>query len=75
MNPGRSSVPNHEIDELANALRQHGILQPIVVHRADAAGRLAAPRPRLARPHQHCPRLQRRFEETVPEARLETGWR
>jgi ParB family transcriptional regulator, chromosome partitioning protein len=35
----RTEFPNEEIDELAEDIRQHGILQPIVVHPADAAGR------------------------------------
>ena len=35
----RTEFPESEIDELADDIRQHGILQPIVVHPADAAGR------------------------------------
>lgn len=35
----RTEIPEAELDELAEDIRQHGILQPIVVHPADAAGR------------------------------------
>ena len=35
----RTEIPEAELDELAHDIRQHGILQPIVVHPADAAGR------------------------------------
>jgi ParB family transcriptional regulator, chromosome partitioning protein len=35
----RTEIPDAELDELADDIRQHGILQPIVVHPADAAGR------------------------------------
>jgi len=35
----RTEFPESEIDELAEDIRQHGILQPIVVHPADTAGR------------------------------------
>jgi hypothetical protein len=35
----RTEVPEAELDELAEDIRQHGILQAIVVHPADAAGR------------------------------------
>lgn len=35
----RTEFSESEIDELAEDIRQHGILQPIVVHPADAAGR------------------------------------
>ena len=35
----RTEIPEAEIDELANDIRLHGILQPIVVHPADDAGR------------------------------------
>ncbi len=35
----RTEFPQAEIDELADDIRQHGILQPIVVHPADAQGR------------------------------------
>ena len=35
----RTEFPDSEIDELADDIRQHGILQPIVVHPVDAAGR------------------------------------
>jgi ParB family chromosome partitioning protein len=35
----RTEFPDSEIDELANDVRKRGILQPIVVHPADAAGR------------------------------------
>jgi ParB family transcriptional regulator, chromosome partitioning protein len=35
----RTEVPESELDELAEDIRQHGILQPIVVHPADAEGR------------------------------------
>ncbi len=38
-NNPRTEIPEAELDELANDIRQHGILQPIVVHPADAAGR------------------------------------
>jgi ParB family transcriptional regulator, chromosome partitioning protein len=36
----RTEFPEAEIDELAADIRQHGILQPIVVHPADEHGRL-----------------------------------
>jgi len=35
----RTEFPESEIEELADDIRQHGILQAIVVHPADAAGR------------------------------------
>ncbi len=35
----RTEFPDAELDELTEDIRQHGILQPIVVHPADAAGR------------------------------------
>jgi ParB family transcriptional regulator, chromosome partitioning protein len=35
----RTEFPADEIDELAEDIRQHGILQPIVVHPADEQGR------------------------------------
>jgi ParB family transcriptional regulator, chromosome partitioning protein len=35
----RTEFPEPEIEELADDIRQHGILQAIVVHPADAAGR------------------------------------
>lgn len=35
----RTEFPEAELDELAEDIRQHGVLQPIVVHPADAAGR------------------------------------
>ena len=35
----RTEIPDAELDELAEDVRQHGILQPIVVHPADAEGR------------------------------------
>jgi ParB family chromosome partitioning protein len=35
----RTEIPDDELDELADDIRQHGILQPIVVRPADAAGR------------------------------------
>jgi ParB family chromosome partitioning protein len=35
----RTEFPEQELDELAEDIRHHGILQPIVVHPADAAGR------------------------------------
>jgi ParB family transcriptional regulator, chromosome partitioning protein len=38
-NNPRTEFPDDEIDELAGDIRQHGILQPIVVHPADARGR------------------------------------
>jgi ParB family chromosome partitioning protein len=38
-NNPRTEIPDAELDELANDIRQHGILQPIVVHPADAQGR------------------------------------
>ena len=38
-NNPRTEFPEAELDELADDIRQHGILQPIVVHPADAAGR------------------------------------
>jgi ParB family transcriptional regulator, chromosome partitioning protein len=38
-NNPRTEFPESEIDELADDIRQHGILQPIVVHPADAQGR------------------------------------
>ncbi|WP_341892212.1 ParB/RepB/Spo0J family partition protein [Variovorax sp. YR752] len=37
-NNPRTEIPEAELDELAEDIRQHGILQPIVVHPADAAG-------------------------------------
>jgi ParB family transcriptional regulator, chromosome partitioning protein len=38
-NNPRTEFPEAEIDELAESIRQHGILQPLVVSRADATGR------------------------------------
>ena len=35
----RTEMPEADVDELAQDIRQHGILQPIVVHPADAEGR------------------------------------
>jgi ParB family chromosome partitioning protein len=35
----RTEFPEAEIDELADSIRQHGILQPLVVSPADASGR------------------------------------
>ncbi len=37
-NNPRTEIPEAELDELADDIRQHGILQPIVVHPADAEG-------------------------------------
>ena len=39
VNNPRTEIPDAELDELADDIRQHGILQPIVVHRADREGR------------------------------------
>lgn len=39
-NNPRTEIPDDQLDELADDIRQHGILQPIVVHPADAEGRL-----------------------------------
>lgn len=38
-NNPRTEIPDVELDELADDIRQHGILQPIVVHPADCEGR------------------------------------
>lgn len=38
-NNPRTEIPDADLDELADDIRQHGILQPIVVHPADASGR------------------------------------
>jgi ParB family chromosome partitioning protein len=38
-NNPRTEFTDAEIDELAEDIRQHGVLQPLVVHPADAAGR------------------------------------
>ncbi|MCC7285064.1 MAG: ParB/RepB/Spo0J family partition protein [Burkholderiaceae bacterium] len=38
-NNPRTEFPDTEIDELADDIRQHGILQPLIVHPADARGR------------------------------------
>ena len=38
-NNPRTEFPDADLDELADDIRQHGILQPIVVHPADAHGR------------------------------------
>jgi ParB family transcriptional regulator, chromosome partitioning protein len=38
-NNPRTEFPQAELEELAEDIRQHGILQPIVVHPADAVGR------------------------------------
>jgi len=38
-NNPRTEIPDAELDELADHVRQHGILQPIVVHPADTEGR------------------------------------
>jgi ParB family transcriptional regulator, chromosome partitioning protein len=38
-NNPRTEFPQAEIDELADSIRQHGILQPLVVSLADATGR------------------------------------
>jgi len=35
----RTEFPDAELDELAEDIRQHGVLQPIVVHPADSGGR------------------------------------
>ena len=35
----RTEIPDTDLDELAEDIRQHGILQPIVVRQADAEGR------------------------------------
>ena len=37
-NNPRTEIPEAELDELADDIRQHGILQPIIIHPADAAG-------------------------------------
>ncbi len=37
-NNPRTDIPDAELDEFADDIRQHGILQPIVVHPADAEG-------------------------------------
>jgi ParB/RepB/Spo0J family partition protein len=37
-NNPRTEIPDAELDELTDDIRQHGILQPIVVHRADREG-------------------------------------
>lgn len=39
VNNPRTEIPEAELDDLADDVRQHGILQPIVVHPADSAGR------------------------------------
>lgn len=39
VNNPRTEIPEADLDELADDIRQHDILQPIVVHPADAAGR------------------------------------
>ena len=38
-NNPRTEFPEAQLDELANDIRERGILEPIVVHPADAAGR------------------------------------
>lgn len=38
-NNPRTEFPEAELDELADSLRQHGILEPIVVHAANSEGR------------------------------------
>lgn len=38
-NNPRTEFPEAELDELAEDIRQHGVLQPIVVHPVDATGR------------------------------------
>ena len=38
-NNPRTEIPDADLDELAQDIRQHGILQPIVVHPADPEGR------------------------------------
>jgi hypothetical protein len=38
-NNPRTEIPDADLDELAEDIRQHGILQPIAVHHADAKGR------------------------------------
>ena len=38
-NNPRTETPDADFDELAKVVRQHGILQPIVVHPADTEGR------------------------------------
>ena len=38
-NNPRTEFPEAELEELAEDIRQHGILQPIVVHPVDAVGR------------------------------------
>ena len=35
----RTEFPDAEIEELAEDIRQHGILQPVVVHPVDSRGR------------------------------------
>jgi len=35
----RTEFPDADLDELAEDIRQHGVLQPIVVHPADSSGR------------------------------------
>ena len=39
VNNPRTEFPESELDELAEDIRQHGILQPIVVHPVDSTGR------------------------------------
>ena len=38
-NNPRTEFPESEVDELAGDIRQHGILQPLVIHPIDADGR------------------------------------
>jgi len=42
-NNPRTEIPDAELDELADDIRQHGILRPIVIRRADREGRPTRP--------------------------------